>query len=434
MTSMSSLAQRTNVRDRAHARGTIMAALDIGSSKVTCMISRRGDATDGEPRVSGAGAQGTKGVRSGAVVDLDNLERSIRLAVEQAERAADIRISDVVLGVSGPELRSDIVRAKLPMGGREITAQHIRDARIAALESFQPQGREILHSAPLGFTVDSTGGIRDPRGMFAEALTASFLVVSAPTAGLRNIVQCVSRAHLNPTAILAAPFASGLACLVEDEAEQGAMVIDFGAGVISAAAFCDGGLIHVETLPMGGSRATSDLAQGLGTTFAAAERMKTLHGAVGLSEVGALEMVEAPRLGPDGRLEAHQCSRADIAQVLRPRIEEILELMDGRLSKASAAGRPLPRRIVLTGGSSQLPSLQELAEDVFRAPVRLARPANIKGLGETYSSPAFAAAAGLLRWELMGGPDPSRSSGDRAAMDHGSGLMKRVFGWVQENF
>lgn len=154
-----------------------MAALDIGSSKVTCLISRRGDATDGEPRVAGAGAQGTKGVRSGAVVDLDNLERSIRLAVEQAERAADIRISEVVLGVSGPDLRSDVVRAKLPMGGREITAQHIRDARIAALESFQPQGREILHSAPLGFTVDfSTGGIKDPRGMFAEALTASFLV------------------------------------------------------------------------------------------------------------------------------------------------------------------------------------------------------------------------------------------------------------------
>jgi len=431
---VSSLAQRTNVRDRAHARGTVMAALDIGSSKVTCMISRRGDATDGEPRVAGAGAQGTKGVRSGAVVDLDNLERSIRLAVEQAERAADLRITDVVLGVSGPDLRSDVVRAKLPMVGREITAAHIRDARIAALESFQSQGREILHSAPLGFTVDSTGGVKDPRGMFAETLTASYLVVSAPTAGLRNIVQCVSRAHLQPTAILAAPFAAGLACLVEDEAEQGAMVIDFGAGVTSAAAFCDGGLVHVETLPMGGSRATSDLAQGLGTTFAAAERMKTLHGAVGLSEVGALDMVEAPRLGPDGRLEAHQCSKADIAQVLRPRIEEILELMDGRLSKASAAGRPLPRRIVLTGGSSQLPSLQELAEDVFRAPVRLARPANVKGLGETYSSPAFAAAAGLLRWELMGGPDPSRSSGDRAAMDHGSGLMKRVFGWVQENF
>ena len=411
-----------------------MAALDIGSSKITCMIARRADATNGEPRVAGAGAQATKGVRAGAVVDLDGLERSIRLAVEQAERAADLRITDVVLGVAGPDLRSDIVRAKLPMGGREVTAQHVRDVRVAALEGFQPQGREVLHSAALGFSVDGTAGIKDPRGMFAETLTASFLVVSAPTAGLRNIVQCVSRSHLNVSAILAAPFAAGLACLVEDEAEQGAMVIDFGAGVTSAAAFWDGGLLHVETLPMGGARATSDLAQGLGTTFAAAERMKVQHGAVGFSDVGALEMIEAPRLGQDGRLEAHQCSRAEIAQMLRPRIEEIMELMDGRLSKASASGRPLPRRIVLTGGSSQLACLKELAEDIFRAPVRLAKPANVKGLGETYSSPAFAAAAGLLRWDLMGGPDAMRANGDRIASDQGGSLAKQVFGWVQKNF
>jgi cell division protein FtsA len=431
---MSSLAQRSHVRDRAHGRGGIVAALDIGSSKVTCMISRRPDATDGEPRVAGAGVQATKGVRAGAVVDLDALERSIRLAVEQAERAAETRITDVVLGVSGPDLRSDIVRAKVQLGGREITAQHVRDARFAALGSYRPTGREILHSAPLGFMVDGAAGIRDPRGMFAEALTASYLVVSGPTAGLRNIVQCVSRAHLQPSAILAAPFAAGLAVLAEDEAEQGAVVIDFGAGVTSAAAFMDGGLLHVETLPMGGARATSDLAQGLGTTFAAGERIKILHGAVGLSEVGALEMIDAPRLGPDGRLEAHQRSRAEIAQVLRPRIEEIFEMLDMRLSKASAASRPLPRRIVLTGGSSQLPCLQELAEDVFRAPVRLARPSNVKGLGETYSSPSFAAAAGLLRWELMTTADASHGGADRGGADHGAGLFKRVTGWLQENF
>jgi cell division protein FtsA len=431
---MSGLAQRSLVRDRANGRSAVIAALDIGSSKVTCMIARRTDATDGEPRVAGAGCQSTKGVRSGAVVDLDALERSIRLAVEQAERAAETRISEVVLGISGPDLRSDVVRAKIPLGGREVTAIHVRDARNAALESFRPTGREMLHSAPLGFTVDGTGGIKDPRGMYAEELTASFLVVSAPTAGLRNIIQCVSRAHLTPVAVLAAPFAAGLAVLVEDEAEQGAMVIDFGAGVTSAAAFSDGGLIHVETLAMGGARASSDLAQGLGTTFAAAERMKTLHGAVGLSDVGALELVEAPRLGADGRLEAAHCSRADIAQVLRPRIEEIFELMDMRLSKASAAGRPLPRRIVLTGGSSQLPSLRELAEDVFRAPVRLAKPANIKGLGETYSSPSFAAAAGLLRWQQMSVSEASRTGGDRYAAESGAGVFRRVSSWLQENF
>ena len=152
VTAMSSLAQRSTVRDRAHGRGTVMAALDIGSSKVTCMIARRADATNGEPRVAGAGAQATKGVRAGAVVDLDGLERSIRLAVEQAERAADLRITDVVLGVSGPGPA---------LGHRARQAAHGRarsDGRSTCAtsgsprwKSFQPQGREVLHSAPLGF-------------------------------------------------------------------------------------------------------------------------------------------------------------------------------------------------------------------------------------------------------------------------------------------
>jgi cell division protein FtsA len=433
MTAMSGLAQRSRVRDRSHGRSAVMAALDIGSSKITCLISRRADATDGEPRVCGAGVQPTRGVKAGAVVDMDALERSIRLAVEQAERAAETRITEVVLGVSGPDLRSDVVRAKLPLNGREATALHVRDARAAAIESFRTNGRENLHTALLGYALDGTTGVRDPRGMFADTLTASYLMVSAPTPGLRNLVQCVAKAHLAVTAIVASPYASGLAVLVEDEAEHGAMVVDMGGGVTSAAAFCDGGLIHVEAMPMGCARATGDLAQGLGTTFAAAERLKVAHGAASLTEVDALEMVDAPSLGPDGRLQAGQCTRAQLTQILRPRMEEIFELMDMRLSKASAAGRPLPRRIVLTGGGSQLPGLAELAEDIFRAPVRLARPANVKGLGETFGSPAFAAAAGLLRWELMGAPDAMRTAGERTSGES-AGVFRRVTSWLQENF
>ncbi len=432
MSLMSSLALRSSAKDRASGRVQTIAALDIGSSKVCCMIARYGDGTGGEPCITGVGVQTTRGVRAGAVTDLEALERTIRLAVEQAEREAETRISDVVLGVSGPDLRSDVVKSKLAMGGREITAQQVRDIRAAALQSFQAGGREILHSAALGFTVDSTQGVKDPRGMFAETLTASFLVISAPTAGLRNIVQCVSRAHLSVSAVVAAPYAAGLSVLVEDEAEQGATVIDFGAGVTSAAAFCDGGLIHLEALPMGGSRATSDLAQGLATTFAAAERMKMNHGAVDLSEVDALEMIEAPRLGPDGRLEFGQRARADLTQILRPRVEEIFELMDERLSRASAAGRPLPRRIVLTGGASLLTSIKELAEDVFRAPVRLAIPANVRGLGETYSTPPFAAVTGLLRWRALGGPDGSGKLDD-TKMGR-SGPIGGIREWLKENF
>lgn len=431
---MSSLSSRAQQRNQGNGRSPLVAALDIGSSKVACLIARRADSTNGEPRICGAGVQATKGVKAGAAVDMEALERSIRLAVEQAERAAETRITEVIVGVSGPDLKSDIVRAKLPLNGREVTPQHVRDARFAALDSFRASGREVLHSAPLGYALDSASGVKDPRGMFADTLTASYLIVSAPGPGLRNIIQCISRAHLMVSQVAAAPYASGLAVLVEDEAEHGATVIDLGAGVTSSASFSDGGLIHVEALPMGGARATGDLAQGMATTFAAAERLKALHGAVGLTEMDALEMVEAPRLGPDGRLESAQRARADIAQILRPRYEELFELMDMRLSKASAAGRPLPRRIVLTGGGSLLPSIRELAEDIFRAPVRIALPSNVKGLGETYSSPSFAAAAGLLRWELLGAPAAMRTGAETGGGDAGAGLFRRVTGWLQENF
>jgi cell division protein FtsA len=431
---MSGLAQRSLVKDRAQGRGPLVASLDIGSSKTVCMIARRSDGAEGGPKVIGAGVQSTRNaVRSGAVRDIDGLERAVRLAVEQAERAAEIRISEVVVGVSGPDLRGEIVRGRAFPGGRQITADHVRDAREAALSSYAAPGRAFLHAVPLGFALDGAGGVRDPRGMYADALTASFLVVTAPVAGLRNLLHCVTRAQLEVSGLVASPYASGLAVLVDDEAEQGATVIDVGAGVTAAAAFSDGALVHIEVLPIGSARATADLAQGIGTTFAAAERMKIAHGAVGLGQVGALELVDAPRLGPDGRLEAGERTRSELVHILRPRFEELFELMEARLSAASAAGRPLPRRIVLTGGGSQLLCLQSLAEDVFRAPVRIARPSNVRGLPDTFRTPAFASAAGLLRYEIEGLSDRGDVAAHAPRAGSG-GLARRVAGWIRENF
>jgi cell division protein FtsA len=220
---------------------------------------------------------------------------------------------------------------------------------------------------------------------------------------------------------------------VEDEAQNGVVVIDLGGGVTSAAAFDEGDLVHIETLPIGCSKATADLAQGLGTTNAAAERLKTLYGAVALTDVDAFELVEAPRLGADGRLEAAQCTRADIVRILRPRIEELFELLDSQLSRASAAGRPLPRRIVLTGGGSQLVGIREVAEDVFRAPVRLARPANVRGLGEVFGAPAFSSAAGLVRWEMLNGLGAVRP-GQVGADGDSAGMLRSLAAWLKENF
>ncbi len=432
---MSSLTSRMLTRDRLQGRSPVVAALDVGSSKVTCLIARRADMEGGVVRVCGAGVAVARGVKSGAVTDMDALERSIRLAVEQAERAADMRIENVILGVSGPNLESRVVRAEIAMGGREITQMAVRDALNAVLVGCDRPDREVLHATPLGYELDGAGGIKDPVGMFAERLAASMLVVSGPTAGLRNIAQCVSRAHLNPVSIVSSSYASGLSVLVDDEVEQGVTVVDMGAGVTSVACFYDGALIHQDALQVGGMAATRDLAQGLGTTFAAAERAKVLYGAVTLGDVDAYERIEAPRLGDDGRLEAGAATRAELAAILRPRHEEIFELLEMRLSQASAKGRPLPRRIVLTGGGCQLPGMREIAEQIFRAPVRLARPYRVTGLGDTFNTPAFSGATGLLKWEMTGasGAIAPRPLG---AMRGGqpAGLFHRTFAWLKENF
>ena len=430
---MSSLSSRVALRDRMTSRSPVSAALDIGSSKIVCLIAKRADMQGGQVRVCGAGHHSSKGVRNGVVVDMGALERSIRLAVEQAERAAEVRINDIVVGVSGPKLECDVLSHSFSVGGREVTTYMTREVLSGAVDSFARPDRELLHCTTLDYAIDGAGGVNDPIGMLAEVVSARVLAVHGPKAALKNIAQCVSRAHLNPVSMVSAAYASGLAVLVEDEIEQGVTVIDMGGGVTSLASFYNHTLIHQDTLPIGGARASADLAQGLGTTFAAAERLKTLYGAVTLTEIAAFDMVDAPRLGEDGRLEAAQASRSEIANILRPRVEEVFELLESRLSRASLKGRPLPRRIVLTGGASQLPGVRDIAETIFRAPVRLARPTKVNGLGESFDTPAFAAAAGLLKWEMTGAAGALAGGIGSPRLDQ-TGFFNKAANWFRDNF
>ena len=431
---MSSLSSRALFSERLSGRSPYVASLDIGSSKVACLIARRSDCIDGYVQVSGAGHQVSKGVKNGQVVDMAALERSIRVAVEQAERSAGAEVSEIVIGVSGPKLKNQIISAEIDIGRREITDSHLQEVQAAALESFTQTNQEIAHASVLSYSVDDSDGIKNPEGMFARSLGVRMLLVHGPDAVLRNLAQCISRAHLTPTAMVDAAYASGLSVLVDDEFERGATVIDIGGRITSLASFYDGRLVSLDRLNAGGNHASADLSQGLGTTFAAAERIKTLYGAVSLTEIAAFELVDAPRLGADGRLEAAEASRSEIAQILRPRFEEILEIMAERLAKACQADRPLSRRIILTGGASQLPGMREVAESIFNSPVRMARPsARITGLGEAYETPAFAAAAGLLRWEIMGRPGFQPSSICAQESEVAKGFFERATLWLRQN-
>lgn len=415
--------------------GSVIAALDIGCSKVTCMIARRDPERPDSFVLLGAGRQQSRGFEGGAITDMEGLERAIRLAVEDAERLAGERIDKVVLGVTGPKLTCRLVSAKLPLAGGPVSARDVRRVQVAALAKAGLKGHHILSAHPVVFRIDDQDGIRDPRGMHAGSLGVLVSVVMAPESHLRNLVECVGRAHLEVEQLVPAAIATAMGTLIEDERENGAVCIDLGAGVTMASIFWHGVPAWLGLVPVGGAHVTSDIAQGLGTNFPAAERLKTMHGAADPDAPGYAERIDCPKLGDDGRLHSVRMEKRVLAEFIAPRIEETLELVGAQLAQ-SQLRKVLPRRVVLTGGASQLSGLRDTAARVLGMSVRLGRPVASDRLGESYANPAFSTASGLLAYALAGLPDALSFAGP-AGLIRGSsvtGQVNRAFDWVRENF
>jgi len=370
------------------------------------------------------------------VIDMDGLERSVRLAVEDAERMADQQISSVRLSVNGPHMKSRVARATLDMGGREISQKDVVKLLDKALASGETDKQQVLHAIPFSYSVDGSDGVRDPRGMFADTLGVSVNLITMPKPVYKNLVLCVSRAHLKIDSVSAGAFMSADAVLVEDERDNGAICIDMGGGSTGVSVYMNGTLGWYETLPVGGNHVTSDIAQGIGTTLPAAERIKTLHGSVAPSQTGSAELVETPKIGDDGRLQSARMSRAELARFIGPRLEETFELVSKSLSTSGLGGK-IPRRAVLTGGASEMPGVRELASQVLAMPVRLGRPVRAAQLGEECERPTFATAAGLLTFDHARGGDPKatrKSAASSSAREGEAGLFGRAFDWLKENF
>lgn len=415
--------------------GDVFAALDIGCSKITCLIARRDSEELSKFRLLGGGRQQSRGFEAGAITDMEQLERAIRLAVEDAERQAGERIERVVLGVTGSRLVCNLVSARLVTDGRQMTAKDIKRVQAAALAKSAVRDYEILTAHPVAYRVDDQEGVRDPIGMHGQTLGVLLSVVLAPETMLLNLVECVGRAHLEVAQLVPSAMATGMGVLIEDEIENGAICLDFGAGVTTAAVFLNGVPAWLGLVPAGSAHVTSDIAQGLGTTFAAAERLKTIHGTASTIGPGLAERIDCPKLGDDGRLQAVRMEKLKLAQIISPRIDETLEIA-GALLKTSALKKVMPQRGVLTGGGSQLPAIRERATDILKMPVRLGRPVAADRLGETYANPAFSTASGLLSYALANLPDALRESGGAgfSAEPGRSGLVNKMFSWMKENF
>jgi cell division protein FtsA len=376
------------------ARPGVFGALDIGTTKITCMIGR--SEPDGTRRITGFGWQKGRGVRNGAITDLDEAERAIRAAVGQAEDMADTRLRAVTVNLGCGQPESRLFNVQWPVGGREVTEEDIRQVVLEGRDRASSEGRDAIHTLPLSFSVDETMRVEDPRGLHCETLTARLHVIDAVASSLRNLHTCISRCDLEIADRVSAPFAAGLATLVEDERELGTTVIDMGGGSTSFAVFAEGQLLHTAQTLVGGIHVTNDIARLLSTPVAHAERLKTLYGSCQASPDDEREMLPVPLVGE----EEHQIARVPrsmVVSIIRPRLEEIFEIVKDRLEN-SGLSRMAGARVVLTGGACQLAGARELAAQILGKQVRLGRPVGLRGLPDAAAGPAFATGAGLLAW------------------------------------
>jgi cell division protein FtsA len=393
--------RRTQAPQAAPANA-VYAALDVGSSKVACFIAKTDQTIAGpRPRMVGVGHQSSRGVRGGAVVDMDAAAEAIRTAVEQAERMAGQAVSAVSVSLSAGQPTSTRIAAEIDLPNREVNARDLRLLLDGALSEFALEDRILLHAIPLSWSVDDHRGIRDPRGMYGKTLGVEVHVITAAVGPLRNLMTCVERCHLGLKAVVATPYASGLSALGDDEVKLGATLIDMGAGATTAAVFADGALLHIDAVPVGGAHVTADVARGLSTPLAAAERLKILYGSALDSPDDDQQMIEVPSVVGEEGAAYGSAPRSLLNSIIRPRLEETFELIRDRLEAAGvedAGGR----RMVLTGGAAQLPGASELASRVFGKQVRVAGPGGITGLGDAVAGPAFSAVSGIVRRETRG--------------------------------
>lgn len=420
----------------------VVTVLDIGSSKVCCIIaklmpregSRLLPGRTHQIQVLGIGHQKSQGVKSGVIVDLDRAEQSVRLAVDAAERMAGLTVESLIVNLSSGRLRSEIMSANVRLNGHEADENDIRQVLSAGAKQALRAERQVVHSLPTGFSLDAEKGIRDPRGMVGDLLGVDMHVVTGDMAPLRNLELCINRAHLSVERMVATPYASGLSAMVEDEADMGAACIDFGGGTTTMSVFANGKFQHADTLPIGGLHVTGDLARGLSTRNDYAERLKVMHGSALPGSGDERDMVTIQPIAGDDVDQHMQVPRSVMNRIIRARIEETLEMVRDRLNQSGFAAI-VGKRVVLTGGASQLTGLPEAARRILGRNVRIGRPLGIGGLPEAAKGPAFAAVAGLMIYPQVAGfevQDLRRAF--RARGTGTGGRLQRVGQWIRDSF
>jgi len=409
----------------------VVAALDVGTSKVACLIG----VIDGEGKLTirGMGHRISRGIKQGVIVDLDQASESICAAVDQAEQMADVTLERVIVNLSAGAPTSHILDCNVTLNGKGVEQSHIDLALGEAEDRIDLGDAALVHVFPACFALDGVLGVSEPLGMYGKTLLVMTHAVAAKAGPIRNLETCVQRSHLGVARVVLSPYASALATLVEDEKELGAACIDMGAGTTSFAVFVRGRMVHGEVLPSGGDDLTQTIASGLLTPIAQAERLKILSGSAFATRSDEKEIIEIPKLGVAEGEERTRIPRAVLTRAIEPQLTGLFETIRGRLEACGFAG-PQARRVVLTGGASQLAGVRALAERVLGREVRLGRPAPIPGLPETAHAAQFATLVGVLKYVLQAPLEAGEQRVPRYVASTEKSKWSKLQYWLKANF
>jgi cell division protein FtsA len=408
----------------------IIAALDIGSSKVSALIAGVGE--DGSLSVLGSGQRESKGVIRGCIADIQQTELSARQAVEQAERIAGTNIDRVWLGMSAGGLDSQLAPAEIDLGGDRIEQVDIDDLLMAGRANIDPRGKTPLHISPTLYSIDGVGGVASPLGLYADRLGVDIHVVLAEPAPVRNLDMTARAAHLGVEAVVAAPVAAGLACLTAEERELGVALVELGAGVTNVSVYVGGMLVGLKTVSQGSADITDDVAAVFGIRRAEAERLKCRDGS---AQSNPRDHQDVLNVNEGGEGAGPKVTRAQLNSVICQRVDSIISDIGKGLSELGFSA-PGKHHVVLTGGGAELKGLADHMQAALGRSVRIGRPSGLLGLPEAHSGPAFSTLCGLLLYAHSNPVDLKLGLGldDPSASGAKPGVIARIMAIIRENY
>ncbi len=406
----------------------LVTSIDVGTSKIVCLIASYEDNVGF--KLLGYGHQASRGVRRGEVIDSMLCQSAIGQAIQAAEQSArrhlnGVPIESMTINVASKGTLLFPAKSHLNLKGQDISSNHIGKILNQCNSDAIPDSQEVIHKIPLGFSVDGGEKIENPEGILADTLDVETLQVTSPSMPIRNLAKAVEENHIEIDRLCNAAYASGLGCLVRDEREMGAVLIDIGAGTSDISIFSNNKLLYAGAVPLGGNHITSDIAKGLTTPVAYAERIKTLYGSAISSPIGDRDMIEVPLVGDNDIANVNHVPRSILLGIIRPRLEEMFEMIRAQIDD-SGLREISGRRAVLTGGTSELPGIADFAAYMLDKQVRLAKPM----LDERINEPSFSTAVGLLHYTVFCDHEAPHVYSPYSAWS----IFDQLRHWVKENW